>query len=449
MLENSQVDHEISPLPHYSSSASDGTSGRNRVDSPEGLVRRETRAIRCLKSFAILALVTATVSAATIIFNFTKRTEHDAFRSDFALISEAISHSLLRDVQHYFSAAQSVATTITILLEAYNTSQVSFTVPLHRYQSLTSDIINIPSLATWNPLIRSDEERRQFEEMVSTKEKEGSFSETANPLCFVCGSGGIVSSTPTKLVTFPGIGQYRCDELHVAGTAGAFDAPTCSAITSRVIDECSCTASTTKQEVTEDRRPSQGLFRYSNTDNHTLQDEPWNGGPYLPTFLDTIMISSRVPILFNQLSHPILAQAASKMLFTGLPQLSQMIHSGDPSFFGTYSEPSSGPTSILFFPVQTPDGNEIAGALSLGLKWSNLLQTSVPRNGKLAIVVIESSCGQTHTYKIKKEGMKLDWIGEGNLHDRRYSHMVRRAELDKPANLTDQEVSCDYRFSGK
>jgi class 3 adenylate cyclase len=446
MLKNSDVDHELPPLPNYACSAPDTANGCNRVDSPEGLVRRETRAIRCLKFFAILVLVTATVSAATIIFNFTQRSERDAFRSDFALISEAISHSLLRDVQHYFSCAQSIATTITILLEAYNTTQVSFTVPLHRYQSLTSEIINIPSLATWNPLIRSDEERRQFEKMVSTKETEGFFSDTMNPLCFVCGSDDIVSSTPTKLVTFPGIGQYRCDELHIAGVAGAFDVPTCSAITSRVIDECSCNRSSTKQEVTDDRRPSEGLFRYSSTDNRTLQDEPWNGGPYLPTFLDAIMVSSRVPILFNHLSHPTLAQAASKMIFTGLPQLSQMIDSGDPSFFGTYSEPSSGPTSILFFPVQTPDGNEIAGALSLGIRWSNLLQTSVPRNGKLAIVVIESSCGQTHTYKIKKEGMKLDWIGVGNLHDRRYSHMVRQAELDKPANLTDQET-CNYRFS--
>jgi class 3 adenylate cyclase len=77
--------------------------------------------------------------------------------------------------------------------------------------------------------------------------------------------------------------------------------------------------------------------------------------------------------------------------------------------------------------------------------------------------VIDSSCGKAHTYRVRDDGFNLVWIGEGDLHDRRYDHMMHRTsyqdfddvrlsnsnEQSSPANDTkDPNLShCSYRFA--
>jgi class 3 adenylate cyclase len=429
-----------------------------RTDCPEALVRRESRAIWLVKCFAILVVLAATISTGGVILKFTQGIEQDTFCNDFALISEAISRSLLRDASNYFSTAQTVATALTILLEAYNTTPSTFTVPMLQYKRLTNQIVNIPSFATWNPLLRSDEERRQFEAMVDSKEKEGFFHDVVNPTCYACGRNGMLPLTPDVLVAFPGFGQYKCDDLYYAGLVGDLHADACSAVTSRVIDECSCVPSATTEQAVLPRNLSEGIYRYTDNGNYTIQQEPWNGDPYLPMFIDSWMMARRRPMLFNQLSHPSFARTASQMIFARTPQVTQMIDQRDQSFYAKFRPKGNGPSSILFYPVETPSGEEVAGALTLELFWANLLLTPVPRNGKLAIVVVESSCGHVHTYRVKKGGVQMDWIGEGDLHDRRYDYLSHRtayedferiraaSDLTKASSLADDQ-SCQYRFA--
>jgi class 3 adenylate cyclase len=429
--------------------------------SPEALVRRENRAIRCVKLFAILVLLAAATTTAALIFQFTRGSERDRFRNEFVFISEAIARGLMEDASLYVSSAQSIATALTILIEAYNATQLSFNIPMGRYGNLTSEVVRMSYYASWNPLIRSDTERQQFEEMVKQKYEEGFFTSGSNPICYVCGDQNMAPSTPEAVVLFPGIGQYDCDDLYRAGLVGYLDATSCSAVTTRAINECSCVLSTTEQNLIENRSPSEGIFRYEPGGNLTIEDEPWTGGPYLPMFLDTLMVSGNQPVLYNHLSSPKLAHAASQMIFSGTPQMTDMISRADRTFFaessGALKDPRTGPASILYFPVQSPQGSEILGALSLQLIWSNLLTRPVAGIGRLADIVIESSCGQKHSYKIKKDGLQLEWMGEGDFHDRQYDHMALRTSFEdfqaarlaavNKAYSSIEDESCEFLFS--
>jgi hypothetical protein len=432
-----------------------------RDDTPEALVRRENRAIQCVKLFAILVLLGAALTTAGMIFQYTQGSEKSSFHNDFALISEAITESLLQDAGNVFSSVQAVATTMMILMEAYNQSQLGFTVPLPRYKALTAELAKTSYFVTFNPILRSDEERRQFEAMVIDREEEGFFDTLFHSPCYVCGGDeGMSPSTPMTMVSFPGAVQVSCGGLDYAGRNGLLEEAGCPYISSRVAAECSCSLSDAYEHARDTRSPSAGIFRLANDTNLTLQDEPWNGGPYMPMLLDALMISDRRPMLYNQLSSPTLARAASQMMFTGIPQMTEMLGHGDPTYYSKLQkDPRSGPSSILYFPVQSPNGTEMAGALSVPLIWSDLLRRPVPRNGKLATIVIDSSCGQTHTYRVKSTGTQLDWVGEGDLHDRQYDDMVGQTSFDDFAFFrlayvgrdpnTTREGSCDYRFSGK
>jgi class 3 adenylate cyclase len=436
-------------------SPASATNDAARDDSPDALVKRENSAIRCVKLFAILVLLLAAGTVAGLVFAFTKGSEKSRFENDFVLISKAITQSLMQDAEAFFSSARSIATTITILMEAYNATQIDFSVPLHRYKQLTNEIVKSSYFATWSPLLRSDEERRQFEAMVAAKEKEGFFDQLFYPVCFVCGEENMVPSKPDAIVVFPGSGQYQCDDLDGAGRNGVIDSSACNYVTSMVLEECSCKLASKEKEPRQTRSPAKGIYRLGQ--NLTIEDEQWNGGPYMPMFLDSLLIADRQPMLYNHLSHPMLAQAASQMIFTATPQLTKMLENKEPSFYSSVDYFDSGPHSILYFPVRSPDGPEIAGALSLRLNWASLLRNPVPRNGQLALVVIESSCGQVHTYKIKEGGIHLEWVGEGDFHDQRYDDMVgqtsfhdfsyfRLASVGRDINTT-QAGSCDYRFT--
>jgi class 3 adenylate cyclase len=442
-----------------SSTSEDRNPGHD--DSPDALIRRENQMIRSVKALAVLVLIVAALVAAGVIFEYTHGTEKSSFQNDFILISEAITQTLLQDCDVFISSAVSIATTMTIVMEAYNETQLTFGIPLPRYESMASDRVTLSDYVSWNPLIRSDEERRQFEAMVASREQEGYFDSLSSPTCFVCGDEDMAPSTPDVVVAFSGANQFSCEYLEYAGKVGGIDEFACPYVTSRVVSECSCSPSKASSIAEDVRSPSEGIFRFTNDDNFTAATEPWLGGPYMPMFLDILATSNRQPLMYNHLSHPKLAHAASQMIFSGIPQTTDMLTHGERTFYQKYSlfqsDPDLGPSSVLYYPVRNPQDTEIAGAISLHLSWGNLLRRRVPTNGQKVNIVVESSCGQVHTYKVRKEGVQMEWIGEGDLHDRKYDHMAGRTSFRdfteyrlsyvKRDYNTTQEESCDYRFS--
>jgi class 3 adenylate cyclase len=453
-------------------SISSETSGRSvkeipnskacKQSAPEELVQREDRALIFVKVIFLLVLVAAAGVTAGFIFSYTRDSQKRNFRSDFSLISQSIAESLVDDVAFYFESGQSVATALTVLMQAYNSTQTTFSIPASLYRSMTNSIITTAVFVTWNPFIRDDEEREEFEGMVAQRDSEGFFTEGDITPCFVCGEADMVPSTPNVELEFPGIGKYSCLALQRAGVEGLITAELCPIASQAVIESCSCTQSGATEETTKARRPSDGIFRL--TRNKTVIDEPWTSGPYLPMWLDSTMIAGSDPVLFNHLSHPKSAKAVSSMLVSGYPQLTEMYNSSEPTYYSSYAarvtDPGNGPASNIYYPVRSPNGADIVGAVSLVISWQSLLRKTVPRHGEFVMVVVESSCGEIHSYKVKETGSNMIWLGNGDLHDTRYDRMMHQTSYEafdtlrlssvdtteRNDNKTQTET-CDYRFS--
>jgi class 3 adenylate cyclase len=450
---------------------SDGNNGRisrsgaksTKRSDPEALVERDGRALICVKILFLLVLLAAAGVAAAFIYAYTRNSQKRSFQY-FSLISRSLADSLLDDTAFFFRAGQTISPALTVLMQAYNASHTTFNMPMSLYRPMVFGIAKNTGFLTWSPLLRNDDERLEFESMVAEKESEGFFTEGAITPCAVCDDESMRPSRPATQIQLPGVGEYTCDALYRAGVQGQIPAEACPYVVQAVLDGCSCKQSAAVLNATKrDRDPSKGLFRVAA--NRTVMDEPLNGGPYLPMWLDFTLITGNYPVLFNHLSHPKSARAVAGMLATGFPQLTDMYETDEVTFSTTFSRESAdeanGPSSNIFYPVRTMQGDDIVGTVSLVITWSKLLQESVPRNGIYVNIVIESSCGDLpHTYRVKDEGGNMIWLGSGDLHDPKYDHMVYRTSYknfdsirlssvdttEQAENKTRAEV-CDYKFS--
>jgi hypothetical protein len=328
--------------------------------APEALVQHEDRALHFLKFLFVLVLLGGAGAAASFIFIFTKESQKRSFESDFSLISQSIAETLVDDTAFFFKSSRSISTALTIIMEAYNSTQLTLSVPIPKFSSLTQDVNEYAFYATWNPFIKNDEERRQFEDMVRTREQEGYFSDGVNPPCYVCGDETMKPSTPTVQITFPGVGTYSCSTLDGVGRTFLIDEASCLVVTKAAIEGCSCSRSHAEQNETRvSRKPSEGIFRISDDGNKSIIDESWTGGPYMPMWMDGVMMKRKDPLLFDHLTHPKSAEAVSNMLFSGYPQVSKMYDGSDSHFFaGMFKDR---PGSTFFYPVKSPYGSEIVG----------------------------------------------------------------------------------------
>jgi class 3 adenylate cyclase len=419
------------------------SGNRKGYGSPEALVHREDQAIFCLKVLFVLVLLFAASSVTSTIFILTRDSQRRSFESDFAFIGQSMAETLVDDVAAVFEAGRSISTSLSVIMAAYNSSQITMSVPIPMFSSLTYEAVQRTSFASWNPLIRNDEERRQFEEMVTAREEEGYFSDGINPPCFVCGDAAMTPSKPSAFLTFPGIGSFACGTLDVAGRASIIPENACAVATQTVLDKCACSHSGLDFNATKlHRTPSRGLFRVIDNANPTIVDEAWTGGPYLPVWLDRGALNSQSPLLFNHLSHPKSIDAVSLMLAHGNPQVTRMYDRNEPHYYnlGLDDRPDQRdqPASTLFSPVVSPYRSEIVGAVSFHIRWAELLRKKIPDNGEFVSIIIESSCGDVHTFNVH-DG-KMRWIGKGDFHDARYDRMMRRTSYDDFRNLAQNSV---------
>jgi class 3 adenylate cyclase len=451
-------DRTVEKTPLADHAASQGSRG----GSPEALIRRENRAITVLKIVCIVVLLAGAGAAAGFIFIFTSGSQKKMFKSDFSLISQSMVDSLLDDLGFYFRSAQSISDSLSIVMKASNASHIDFSISLPDYRLMTAEAAKVGHFVTWSPLLRNDAERTRFESMVAAKQESGFFDEGLSPPCFVCGSESMRPSTPNEIVRFSGDGEYTCLVLDESGRRGIIAPGICPLVTEYVLEKCSCVPTDTRFSKHNTRNASQGIFRIAGDENGTLVDEPWSGGPYLPMWLDPTVRQETEPLLYNSLAHRKSAEAVSNMLFSGSPQLTEMFYGTEASFFSKYwyhlHDPRFGPASTMFYPVTSPYSSEIVGALSMPIRWQSLLRSAVPRNGIYAEVLVESSCGEAQTYRVRKEGFNMEWIGPGDTHDPAYDDMVLRTTYDNFNDLrystvrsgykgNEDTAHCAYRFS--
>jgi hypothetical protein len=187
------------------------------------------------------------------------------------------------------------------------------------------------------------------------------------------------------------------------------------------------------------------------------------------------MTSAQVPVLYDQLSDPILAEAIGQMLFSQRAVASRTYvqpKNISSSYFanvanGLYdmefeTEQFISPFVQLFYPVTNPKKTRIIGAVSMALNWNIILYQPVPSNTDFLDIIIENTCGQVLTYSVNSEELSLQFRGEGDLHERQYDHMeyaTTYEEYDYAANIissgsgvsvdfneTGESGSCRYRF---
>ena len=81
------------------STSKNSESGHSSTDqnTPEALVRRETRAVNFSRVVVILILIGATVATAYSVFRFTRQAETDAYDGAFDSVADKLTSSLVSD----------------------------------------------------------------------------------------------------------------------------------------------------------------------------------------------------------------------------------------------------------------------------------------------------------------------------------------------------------------
>jgi Adenylate and Guanylate cyclase catalytic domain len=437
------------------------------VVSPEVLVRQESRILHHLRVFAVLILLSTAIIMSASIFAFIRKSEQKNLETEFRLIAESISAGLLEDSGRYVSFGETIVATIEMAMAITEQNHTSFNIPrLHYTNVVRQSIIATRShYVSWNPLLRSDEERREFEAMVAEKEIKGFFESTGEPSCYLCGSEGVAPTNPNvQLET--GAGKFTCEQLDEAGRLGMIPTAFCPTLEEYFYEVCGCDVSVPNDEESLSsgslprRKPSDGIFRYAEGTNNDYEmiDEPWNGGPYLPMWEDRSAFEGKEVLLYNHLSHPKLARAASKMIFRGEWQMTEFVLDSDVMYYRRHTGNVSGPFSVWYFPVRDPVASEVVGAISFLVDWNLFSLRKPPRNGELVEVLVESSCGDQNSkiqkYRLQESGGLL-WVGgsdsEHDSANSRLTHQTSFEDFDvlRQAGTNSAAVldNCSYRFS--
>jgi class 3 adenylate cyclase len=139
-------------------------------DSPEAAVRRDTQNLRILRAFVVLGLLSAAVIVITFIYIYMTNAEEDAFRSEFDEIAAMIVDSFLLDTRFKFGAAQTIATTMTGLIETGAMNKLNMTVSSFDEITRAQRLLSFATMVAWSPILNTEEEREAFEEFAVTKE---------------------------------------------------------------------------------------------------------------------------------------------------------------------------------------------------------------------------------------------------------------------------------------
>jgi hypothetical protein len=181
------------------------------ADAPENLVRQENRAVTVVRVVVFLVLLGAAVVASTFIYIFTKKSEQDAFESDFSGMANSIVSSLSGDsISLKFWMARTLAQTVSLAMATTGTNKLNLTLPNDKWDSITQEIrfVGNAALSAWSPLLFSQEEREAFE-MHATSEMDKMTGMGPNPICYVCGSPDKEIKNRDTEVDLIGFGVYR------------------------------------------------------------------------------------------------------------------------------------------------------------------------------------------------------------------------------------------------
>ena len=97
------------------------------------------------------------------------------------------------------------------------------------WDSVTSEsrLFSRTAFTSWCPLLRTEQERTEFEEMANLYLRREQEKEPEVFVCHICGSASREVSTPSQIVEISGFGPLECGDLQSAGYAGLIDVDSC------------------------------------------------------------------------------------------------------------------------------------------------------------------------------------------------------------------------------
>jgi hypothetical protein len=484
--------------------AAKGKTRPDGSDTPEELVRRETKTILIVKILAVGITIFASMLICGTVFGVAYESEKKAFEVEFESLSHSVLKSLVGDTFRHFWLCRTLGSAVNAMMDerinfllVNNTNstnetndkdvqaellrllaspQTDFVAKTATWDALTTEARSVTGAVTlsWSPLLRTDDERRRFEAFATQQEQDQEASGQF-PACYLCNNDPrqtVAQESRLALVEIPGETiAVPCVDMESAGLGGGLNERYCSLIQEYFSDACVCEVAAFNNAKGNSTQwsISSGLFRAvvgKTLEISELQTEEWSRPPYLPIWNNALLTANRKPLIFNQLSDPLMAEAFFSMLINEQGTISKTyLTPKDKSFnyLATVDRSTSNgsPFAAAFFPVRSPDGSRLMGAISFLLPWSNLLTSTVPKNGELVLVVIENSCQpDAMTFRVNPKGSNLQFEGIGNLHDKKYTrysrastyeeydrlHAIIASNVGTKNNFTEAD-HCQYKFS--
>lgn len=143
--------------------------------------------------------------------------------------------------------------------------------------------------------------------------------------------------------------------------------------------------------------------------------------------------SGEIPYLamYDMYSDPVLKGAIEAMVRTKKAVITKYINKRTPNIWNTLlgaQQDTWG--NLLLSPIFASDNSgRIIGSVVLDIDWVYISASAVPSGSQGIHLVLENSCGQRRTFK--SDGNRIDYAGDGDLHDPAYSAMFQQSTFDE------------------
>eukprot|EP00804_Cyclotella_cryptica_P017565 CCRYP_006740-RA/>CCRYP_006740-RA protein AED:0.07 eAED:0.07 QI:230/0.5/0.33/1/0.5/0.33/3/959/627 len=351
--------------------------------------KKEDRRVCVLRSAMIATLLSATVVVATLTFVFVHNGEtqtfHNQYQDSVAKVAEAFQHGLdtKRNVAQTFSA---------IYTSRYgNAAQnpplwPNATMPDFQQQAAAQLRLSDARALSFNPIITEGVDRL-------------SWQEHATESAWILGAPNLVEPAPNT--TWP-------DNRTVAFGIYARDAGT-------------------KEVISDPGYSPLSVFP-------AVMVPVWQIAP---------IETNEKAVMFNLHSEPNRMRALDDMLSFNVVTLTAILQ--------LVQDVELRPSAILFYPVfdafndtVDPMEKKVVGSISVVFSWDDLLRSILPNYIKGMICVLKSSIGQMYSYRMS--GDRVTLLGEGDLHDPKFTDMGRTfqanlAQTDEATGVVDYLIT--------
>jgi len=337
---------------------------------------------------------------------------------------------------------------------AGNMDKLNLSMPLWEIMTEEARSTSSAKVVSWSPFLFDENELDQFWNFTIDQTDGGVPTSGANPVCSLCSNPDWVLANPDFVMTHPFFGDFTCQSFYDLGQAGALGH--CEQ-TLQFASACFCAPPVLKEDETiyTTRNTSQGIWRVG-SDGFAVDDNspaPWN-----PIWTSMAGDTSTTTFMYNQMSDPVRQRVLTSLVEDRSPAFSEVFRR-EGAYYENYGKGNIGElATLIVFPVFGPESDDVViGSVVLEIDWRDFVPSNFPLDGDLVDIVVSNSCGQNYTFRVNANTNELDLIGEGDLHDTKFSEHVYGSAFEeynsivtsasKAGDAVDQLIDfCRYRF---